>query len=201
MKYTFTLLDGDADGTRGGREKIVLESRAGESPRHIALKVLAYTLFKPEADPLPLRIEQGVGQRHKPDLVATDPETGRVVLWIDCGQIETKRLGRIAAVNNDSRVLVLKGERREALDYARMALKHLPPLNRPGAARSVEFAGFDEGFLAGFLDALRGANTLTLRRPDPEEPCLLHVLLNAEAGAEGVPTRLHRFDSADLPNS
>lgn len=199
MKFTFTLLDPDAPAAR---EKIVLESRAGESPRHIALKVLAYALFRGEAGGLPLRIEQGVGQRHKPDLVATDPETGRVRLWIDCGQIETKRLGRIASVNHDARIVVLKPTAGEALAYGRAALRYLPPLGRPGAARSVTFAGFDEPFLPAFLDALRGANTLVVaRREDGGAPGdLFCVSLNGEAadGGADLHSRLTRFDAAAL---
>jgi len=79
MKYTFST-------PGGGGPKIVLQSRPGESDRHIALKILAYLLFRDDAGGLPLQIEQGVGQRHKPDLVAADLETGRVLLWIDCGR-------------------------------------------------------------------------------------------------------------------
>jgi hypothetical protein len=66
VKYTFTCVTGGDNG--GGREKIVLQSRAGESDRHIALKILAYLLYRDDTGGLPLQIEQGVGQRHKPDL-------------------------------------------------------------------------------------------------------------------------------------
>lgn len=165
MKYTFSFEDG----------KIVLESRAGESDRHIALKILAYLLFRGDGDTggLPLRIEQGVGQRHKPDLVATDPETDRVRLWIDCGQIETKRLGRIAQSNPGARIIVLKPTANEARLYAQAAARFLPERRR-GAV--VEYAGFeDEAFVPGFRDALRGSNTIVLRHDDG----VVRVTLNA----------------------
>ena len=152
MKYTFSF---DGDG------KIVLESRAGESDRHIALKILSYLLFRDETGGLPLVIEQGVGQRHKPDLVATDPETGRVVLWIDCGQIEVKRLGRIAVANRHARVVVVKATENEARLYARAAERHLSP---PARGASVSYLGFDEDFFDAFRLGLRGTNDLAIER-------------------------------------
>ena len=155
MKYTFSI---ENDG------KIVLESRAGESDRHIALKLLAYLLFRDEADGLPLRIEQGVGQRHKPDLVATDPDTGAVRLWIDCGDIGVKRLGRIAGSNKGARIIVVKATAGEALAYARAAGRFLPPPAERAAP--VVYAGFDEDFLPSFLRALRGRNDVSLSRQD-----------------------------------
>jgi hypothetical protein len=178
MKYTFTITWEGA-----GREKLVLESRAGESARHIALKVLAYALFKDDAAPLPLRIEQAVGQRHKPDLVAADPDTGTVRLWIDCGQIETKRLGRIAAANPRARVVVVKPTGNEARLYARAAERFLPEI--PERRALIEFLGFEDGFLDDFLTVLRGVNDLDIRRPAPD---YLVVTLNGESSTTFVPT-------------
>lgn len=169
MKYTFSTL---------GDGKIVLESRPGESPRHIALKILAYLLFKNETGGLPLEIERGVGQRHKPDLVALDPETGRVRLWIDCGQIEGKRLGRIASANPQARVVVLKATENEARNYARAVARYLPPAGR-GA--SVTCFGFDEAFFDAFLSALRGTNDVALWRDETNGgAAALHVSINGD---------------------
>lgn len=162
MKYTFTLTEAG-----NGREKIVLESRAGESARHIALKILAYALYKNEAAPLPLQIERGVGQRHKPDLVATDPETGAVHLWIDCGQIEIQRLGRIAAVNRRAAIVVVKTTENEARLYARAAARYLP--EDPERRGAIRFVGFEDGFLEDFLTHLRGNNTLDIAPTNREE--------------------------------
>lgn len=150
MKYTFSF---ENDG------KLVLESRAGEGERHIALKILAFLLFENETDGLPLQIERGVGQRHKPDLVAVDATAGAVRLWIDCGQIEPKRLARIAGANRRARIVVVKATGGEARLFAREAARFLPA--RGG---EVSFLGFDEGFLFGFVARLRGTNTLALSR-------------------------------------
>lgn len=170
MKYTFNISEAEAireTGAVRAREKIILESREGESDRHIALKTLAYVLFRDRAHPLPLRIEQSVGQHHKPDLVASDPTENRVRLWIDCGQIEPKRLGRIAQTNPTADIFVVKSTRREAELYARAALKDLG--HEAKKRDCVRFVGFDDGFMDGFLDALRGTNDLTLTRdPDGE---------------------------------
>lgn len=157
MKYTFTLTEEGHE-----REKIVLESRAGESDRHIALKILAYLLFRGEAAPRPLRIEPHVGQRHRPDLVVTDPETDKVLLWIDCGAIETKRLGRIAAANPHAKIVVVKPTQNEVRLYARSALRFLPEEAERRSA--IIFLGFDDGFLSGFLTNLRGVNILSMSR-------------------------------------
>ena len=142
------------------QEKRVLESRAGESDRHIALKILAYLLFRERALPLPLLVEQAVGQRHKPDLAAIDAE-GAVCLWIDCGQIEPKRLARIVQSNPDACILVVKPTAEEARLYAQAAARALPPRRERKA--EVQCIGFDAGFLKDFLTALRGANHLQYR--------------------------------------
>ena len=151
MKYTVSP-------PPGGGPKIVFQSRPGESDRHIALKILAYLLFQNDTGSLPLQVEQGVGQRHKPDLVAADPDTGHMVLWIDCGQIEVKRLGRIAAANPRARVIVVKATRREAENYARAAARHLPASHRA----AVLCLGFDADFFEAFRAGLRGANDVAL---------------------------------------
>lgn len=148
MKYTFTILEA------GEREKRVLES-GGDLPRHVVLKLLAYVLYRNQHV---LEIERAVGQRHKPDLVALDSTTGQVLLWIDCGQIETDRLGRIVAKNRYAEVVVVKATVREAERYAEVAHKDLE--------RTATVLGFDEGFVAGLLEALRGTNTLTVERTE-----------------------------------
>jgi hypothetical protein len=155
MKYTFTIVSHTPSTFGKEREKMVLESRAGESDRHIALKILAYVLFAREVLPLALRIEQSVGQRHKPDLVATDEETGAVVF---CGQIETKRLGRIVAQNPKAQIVVVKPTANEARLYAQAALRFLP--DEVKRLQAVRFGGFDEDFLPAFLSVMRGTNEM-----------------------------------------
>jgi uncharacterized protein YaeQ len=155
VKYTVTLLEDET------REKLVVESR-GDLPRHVALKLTAYILWRDQTGGLPLRIEQRVGQRHKPDLVALEELTGAVRLWIDCGQIETERLGRIAAKNPGARIIVLKGSVREATNYAPAARKDLPDPCRA----QVEIWGLDQAFTDALSAQLRGVNTFTIERDE-----------------------------------
>ncbi len=174
MKYTFTILSHENDAAR---EKIVLESRSSESPRHIILKIFSYLLFRDKTGGIPLRIEPGdLGQRHRPDLLAAQPITEKPLLWIDCGQIEPKRLGRIAATNNDARIVIVKQTVREAELYADVAKRELPVLG-VGAARFVGYLGFAEGFTVSTIGLLRGANTLCLL---PSEEDVLSFQMNGE---------------------
>jgi hypothetical protein len=158
VKYTFTLIE------NGEREKLVLES-GGDLPRHVVLKLLAYVLYRKQHA---LEIERAVGQRHKPDLVAQDAATGQIHLWIDCGQIETDRLGRIVAKNRLTEVVVVKATAREAERYADIAAREL--------TRTSVILGFDHGFVERLLELLRGTNTLTIEQARPE----LTLLLNGE---------------------
>jgi hypothetical protein len=159
MKYTFTLRE------QGTREKIILESR-GDQPWHVLLKLLAYICFR--TDFPHIQIEQFVGQRHKPDLVALAPITEQVELWIDCGQIETDRLGRICRKNRDASVYVFKSTAREASMYFEAMQKDIPPLGVSGNAKEVCTIGFDNEFLAHLQDALCGNNRIEIleRRDD-----------------------------------
>lgn len=191
MKYTFTLLV-EGDDTR--REKIVLESRSSESPRHIVQKIVSYLLYRDRIGGLPLRIEPGeVGQRHRPDLFVSEPVTDKPLLWVDCGQIETKRLGRIAATNRDARVVIVKQTEREARLYAEAARKDLPVLNS-GTARFVGYLGFDDGFMTDLVNALRGANTFCLTPTDADT---LSLTMNDAAFS----SRFHAFDHHAAPVS
>lgn len=149
MKFSVTLFE------NGEREKLILESGT-DLPKHIALKILAYVLYRGKTSGQALEIERRVGQRHKPDLVAIEPETGRVSLWIDCGQIETDRLARIVAKNPTAAVVVVKGKAREAERYAQAAAKDLKA--------TATILGFDDGFIEAFVDSLRGTNTLEIER-------------------------------------
>ena len=182
MKFTFTLTENGRE-----REKRILESGPGESTRHISLKVLAYLLYRDDAAPLGLHIERKVGQRHKPDLAAVEPESGLVRLWIDCGQIETERLGRIASRNPQTRIVVVKPTDYEARLYAKASLRDLPA-ERERLAR-IGFVGFDPDFIPRFVEALRGANHLSVERPTVPDGERYIFILNEHT----VSTSIHTF--------
>lgn len=62
--------------------RVRLWKRLGESYEHVLMKALGYAMFVGEFPGL--EIEQRVGLRYKPDLVARD-EAGRFLFWGECG--------------------------------------------------------------------------------------------------------------------
>lgn len=80
------------DFTLAGR-RVRLWQRTGESYEHVLLKALAYTLY---VDEFPqLEIEQHVGLRYKPDLVARTNEIKRLpfAFWGECGLVSLRKVG------------------------------------------------------------------------------------------------------------
>ncbi len=63
-------------------QRVRLWQRTGESYTHILLKALGYAMFAPRFPSL--AIEQRVGLRYKPDLVARAAD-GRFLFWGECG--------------------------------------------------------------------------------------------------------------------
>ena len=133
--------------------------------------------------------------RSRPDLLAAEALTDKPLLWLDCGQIETKRLGRIASTNRDARVVVVKQTGREAELYAEAAKRELPVLG-VGAARFVATLGFDDGFIASLVSALRGANTFCLSPVTPGDDTVTLTMNDA-----ALTTALHPFDHDAKPLS
>ena len=64
-------------------KRIRLWQRTGESYAHVLLKALGYAMFAEEFPAL--EIEQRVGLRYKPDLVATD-ENSNFLFWGEAGE-------------------------------------------------------------------------------------------------------------------
>jgi len=174
-------LHNEAAGVVGVRERLVLVKRAGESLRHVLLKLLSWMLFyAPD-----LRIEMGVEQRHEPDLVRVDDQ-GRPTFWVDCGSIGVKRLDRIARQNRDAEVVVVKGTEREARLYLQSAR---PFLRRPGRVRVV---GFRAGFVEELADAVHDHAAIVataLGAPD-------HLYLDVAGSALDSPVAVLRASDA-----
>jgi hypothetical protein len=74
---------------RAGGRKVVLAKHARESERHVVLKALVFALYVPSYPNL--AVEQPIGSRYKPDLVAMDPE-GNVSFWAECGETSGKKI-------------------------------------------------------------------------------------------------------------
>lgn len=63
-------------------QRVRLWKKAGESYEHVLMKALGYAMFVREFPQL--KIEERVGVRYKPDLVARD-DGGRFLFWGECG--------------------------------------------------------------------------------------------------------------------
>jgi len=98
--------------TKGSEKRmIVLRKVSRESLEHIILKLLAYLLFFEEN----LLIEERASQHYKPDLVKFDKEqTWKVVKWIDCGTIDSKKLFKISKHNRQAEIYIFKSSKNSA---------------------------------------------------------------------------------------
>ncbi|MFW5735057.1 MAG: YaeQ family protein [Oceanidesulfovibrio sp.] len=179
MKYALTLTVEDNEAGLGPeREKLVLWAHPSELPWHIGLKVIAYVIHM-EHSPL---VELSVGFRFKPDLAVVD-DTGRVRLWIDCGNIAVKKVRRVAGwLQSGARFVVLRREERDGLALVEAIQADGPLRHR------LEVLWFDDGFADGFAEALDASNTLacvrTARRID--------MTLTNRGGEFSLRSRLHR---------
>lgn len=72
--------------------RVLLWKRLGESYQHVLMKALGYLMFVAEFPNL--EIEQSVGLRYKPDLVArgTGEDTRRLLFWGECGMVTTRKI-------------------------------------------------------------------------------------------------------------
>jgi uncharacterized protein YaeQ len=152
VKFTFNL---SLDGTH--EEKLVIAAWKGEMVWHIALKLLGYLLHFEEHP----RIEESVQWHYKPDLVARD-ETGKITLWIDCGNIAVRKIDRVATKIGAERFLILRRTRGEAArldDAMEGRVKH--------RAR-VQLIAFADGFVDALAAHLDRTNDLEARRSENE---------------------------------
>lgn len=126
-------------GVSDHRERLFLEKYAGESRRHVAMKLASWIVWYDPA----LQVEKSVGQRFKPDLVRLG-DSGKPVDWIDCGKTSIRKLDHLTAHNADCLIRIVKAERQELTSYMTMAAK---TMRNPQRARLYTFE-------RGFIDAL-----------------------------------------------
>ncbi len=95
------------DFTLAGR-RVRLWQRTGESYEHVLLKALAYTMFVAEYPQL--EIEQGVGLRYKPDLVARRDAAGRLpfAFWGECGMVSMRKVSWLLKHAGVARLVLFK---------------------------------------------------------------------------------------------
>lgn len=147
------------------RPRVIFSSFAGESTWHVALKLLAYLLYR-QRRPL---VERSVGQRYKPDLVVLRDD-GRVRLWIDCGETSLRKLERVVAANPIARVVIVKDTLRHLDAYRALAQRELHDEPR------LLYLAFGDGLVDGLAAAMRQRNRVHFAKG----PAGLEVGLNGE---------------------
>ena len=85
--------------------RVRLWKRLGESYEHVLMKALGYAMFIGEYPTL--EIEQRVGLRYKPDLVARDRE-GRFLFWGECGRNSTVKTAWLLKHTRVERLVLFK---------------------------------------------------------------------------------------------
>jgi hypothetical protein len=139
--------------------KLVLGRGAGESARHILLKLCGWLLFWRPG----LMVERSAEQHYKPDLLlegdSSDPAgpaaAGQPVLWIDCGVTTIRKLDRVATKNHHALIVIIKSEIGELRRYHAMADGKVRRMERVG------FLAFERGFIAALERSLGHVNDLS----------------------------------------
>lgn len=129
--------------------KLIFEMRDGESPVHIALKLVSLALFF-EQD---MQVEPSMKDdyRFKPDLLTRFDDT-RPKLWIECGQCRVQKLDKITFRYYDAEFILVKRSEREAreiLERCKGVVRRLP---------AITFVGFDSGFIESIGTRMMGKN-------------------------------------------
>lgn len=153
--------------------RVIFSSFAGESTWHVALKLLAYLIYRQRRP----QVERSVGQRYKPDLVVV--RDGRVRLWIDCGETGLRKLDRVMVANPTARVVIVKDIARRLDTYAALA---------EGVVRAQErliYLAFEDGLVDGLAQALRQRNRVAFAMG----PAGLRLTLNGAAFAGALVRR------------
>ncbi len=174
MKFTLDLRVDDLE-----REKLVIAAWKGEMTWHITLKLLGYVLYFEERP----RIEESVQWHYKPDLFARDEATGKIKLWIDCGNIAVRKIDRVATKIGAERFVILRrnvDEGRRLKDAMEGKVKHI---------ERVLVIAFDDGLVDGLANHLDRTNDFAVRRSATE----LKIDCSNRRGRFERLTQLHRI--------
>lgn len=131
-------------------KKLVMVSHENETPEHLALKLAAFILFF-NSDPI-VEISSKhfaiANQEFKPDLLSLD-ETGDIRIWIECGNVTTNKMEKLARRIPDARIIVLKEIQREAENLRRILEK-----NEVKNREHIEIWSFPENQFAEWMKAM-----------------------------------------------
>ncbi|MCG3203632.1 MAG: hypothetical protein KCHDKBKB_00303 [Elusimicrobia bacterium] len=110
MKIRAELHLGDFSG------KVILAAKPEEKADHLAMKLAAFTMFLPMGPIVePSTDHPGLaGLDIRPD-VCTLNEAGEIDVWIECGEVSINKLDKLARRLPETRIVVIKSDRRQAL--------------------------------------------------------------------------------------
>ncbi|MHC4839748.1 MAG: YaeQ family protein [Planctomycetota bacterium] len=156
--------------------KLVFEMRDGESPVHIALKLVSLALFFDQE--MQVEPPMNEGDRYKPDLL-TRFDDSRPKLWIECGQCRVQKLDKITFRYYDAKFFMVKRTSREAREIMERCKGVVRKLE------SIDFVGFDNGFIDSIGTRLTGKNDVIAIISGNE--------LSVVVGGDTMATQVHRF--------
>ena len=149
MKFTFRIQLQTEE--QNNQEKLVIAGSQGEMDWHIALKLLAYLMFFKEK----LVIEQSIGWHYKPDLFALD-EYQELKIWIDCGNIEIKKIDKLATKIGTSRQFYIF--RKNQKDMSRLQQNIQKKVKH---AKRVKLVCFEDNFVDSLSEQLDVTNEIS----------------------------------------
>jgi hypothetical protein len=116
--------------------RVRLWKRLGESYEHVLMKALGYVMYVAEFPQL--EIEQRVGLRYKPDLVARDGE-GRLLFWGECGANSMRKTAWLLKHTRVERLVLFKIERTVSQLVEQLRVEVSPRYRPPGRLLLVNF--------------------------------------------------------------
>ena len=117
--------------------RVRLWKRLGESYEHVLMKALGYTMFVGEF-PM-LEIEQPVGLRYKPDLVARGDD-GRFLFWGECGANSVRKTAWLLKHAGVERLVLFKIGSGVAQFTEQIRAFVAPRYRTPGRISLINFA-------------------------------------------------------------
>ena len=130
--------------------KIVLVTQENETPEHLALKLAAFILFfkiNPNIE-ISSKNPAIANQEFKPDLVAFN-EAGEISHWIECGNVATNKIEKLAKRLSNAKIILLKELPREAENMRRILNK-----NEVRNKEQIEIWSFPENQFQEWIQAL-----------------------------------------------
>ncbi|MCK4473938.1 YaeQ family protein [Candidatus Parcubacteria bacterium] len=132
---------------------IILRKTSTEGLEHIILKLLAYLLFFNEN----LQIEIDAYQHYKPDLIKFDKkQTWKVIKWIDCGTIDTKKLLKISKHNRQAEICIFKFSLESAQSLKDKIIKKAQRIS------NIRYFIFDKGQINIIKGLLKSRNEIII---------------------------------------